>query len=337
MKHFLSKPRCLAVFGLCLSTATFAQKSTSHDEAVQDAKNQNGVVSTNKKTFLGLAKNPDGTTVRNYAEDVNLNGHKESLVLWDECNGAGGLTAQVTWDYDPMRTEAALPKNAEDMVPCTKRPLSEAFANFLNDNMKYCIAAASLPSTQLAVTQSIDALKTKLGKTYKTAMSNEGGLVIDATLNTKLKAVFEKDKDLIAKEMASITDVKMLHQGIIGDERHTKRSYHSKLAMRAIDMSHLQVTRKYKDSDGKEIETTDLFQHNVSTFAEAQTIAGREKSLSEEQIVQHGFWQAFGACIQSKGGSVISNCLHHTGAGFKHQGHMHVSLPYDPPGAYNDK
>jgi hypothetical protein len=288
------------------------------------------------KPFMALETAADGSVVRTLG-DKNLNGVRETFVNWDECSANAGLVGQVTWDYSPTRQTAGMPTKKDDMVPCTKRKISEAFANFLNKNMKYCIAVAAMPATQLHVIQAMAALKKTHGASYKTKSAEGGGLVVDEELKKSLGAFMTKNATAIDKEIESISQVKLLHQGIAGDENHHNTSYHAAGAMRAIDMSHLQVVRKVKNDEGKVITTTKLFQHNVSSYAESEEAAGRAEALTDEHTSQHAFWQAYGACLQQKGGAVISYCVHHTGAGLKHQGHMHVSLPYDPPGSYNSK
>jgi hypothetical protein len=288
------------------------------------------------KPFMALETAADGSVVRTLG-DKNLNGVRETFVNWDECASNAELVGQVTWDYSQTRESASMPTKKDDMVPCTKRRISEAFANFLNMNMKYCIAVAAMPSTQLHVIQAMAAIKKAHGSGYKTKSAKDGRLVVDEEMKTSLGTFMAKNSAAIDKEVESISQVKLLHQGIAGDNNHGSKSYHSARAMRAIDMSHFQVVRNVKNDEGKVITTTKLFQHNVASYAEKEESAGRAEALTDEQTSQHAFWQAYGACIQQKGGAVISYCSQHTGAGLKHQGHMHVSLPYDPPGSYNSK
>ena len=287
------------------------------------------------KPFLSVERNADGSIIRTYG-NKNLNGIREPMVTWDECDSNAGLVGQVTWDYDSKRPTASMPTKKSDLPPCTKRKMSEAFANFLNENMKYCIAAASMPSTQLHVTQALAAIKSAHGSDYKKE-SGSGGLVVDTKLKASIGAFLEKNADAVNKEVESIAQVKLLHQGIVGDSSHSNTSYHAASVMRAIDMSHLQVIRKGKAEDGTPTTSTQLWQHNVAAYAESATIAGRGDELTDQQTAQHAFWQAYGACLQHKGGALISYCVHHTGAGLKHLGHMHVSLPYKPKGRYNEK
>lgn len=321
---------------LALACASFSLSSLAA-EGHDGARQQESDRSRAALSFFTLKYNSDGEVIRELGP-VNRNGKQEKMVKWNECGKSDGtgLSAQVTWDYEPKRKAAALPTNSDDMVNCTTRNISEAFVNFLEKNMKFCIAAASMPSVQSEVAKVISSLKETHGSVYKTKMG-PNGLLIDEKMSAKLSTVFTDKAEAIAKEVSSISGVKLLHQGIAGDDHHTSTSYHAKEAMRAIDMSHLQVTRETKDADGSTVKTNKLYQHNVASFAEDKVIHGNASDLSDEQKSQHAFWQSYGACIQQKGGEVISNCIHHTSSGFKHQGHMHVSLPYDPRGAYNSK
>jgi|GEM_PF-2547198 len=330
LNTFHPNPRFVLALA-CASLSLSSLAAGDHDEATSSSRSRAA------SSFISLKYDSDGEVIRELGPE-NRNGKKEKMVKWNECGNSNGtgLSAQVTWDYEPKRKAPALPTDSDDMVNCTTRNISEEFVNFLEKNMKFCIAAASMPALQTEVEKVVASVKETHGSDYKTKMG-PNGLVIDEKLSAKLKTLFVEKADAITKEVDAISGVKLLHQGIAGDDNHTSTSYHAKEAMRAIDMSHLQVTRETKDADGKIVKTKKLYQHNVSSFAEDKIIHGKASDLNDEQKSQHSFWQAYGACIQQKGGEVISNCIHHTTAGFKHQGHMHVSLPYDPRGAYNSK
>ncbi|MEO5667121.1 MAG: hypothetical protein ABIR96_03605 [Bdellovibrionota bacterium] len=333
MKNF-QWTRSSLILGAFTALSLYATEK-DHDGVTSAPQQQNGVKSSASKEFMALERDASGSLVRTMGE-MNRNGVRETFVNWDEGASNAGLIGQVTWDYSPFRPSAGMPTNPQDLVQPTKRRISEAFANFLNKNMKFCIAAASMPAMQLHVTKAMAAIKKEYGSDYKT-QSGSHGLVIDMEMKKSVGDFFSKNADAINKEVQNIAQVKLLHQGIAGDESHHDTSYHAADAMRAIDMSHLLVVKKTKNAKGETVTSTKLWQHNVSSYAERAVDSGQGDSLSDEQMGQHAFWQAYGACLQQKGGAIISYDSQHTGAGMKHQGHMHVSLPYDPPGSYNEK
>ncbi len=268
--------------------------------------------------FFTKALDEDGEVLRFKGEE-NLNGFSEWMVQWNECSsGVGKISGQVTWDYAAARTEVSWPTDSKLLVGCASRTMSEKLNIFFNDNFAYCAAFASTPAARQEISKSVSRVDDK---------SDCSG--VD---NIIVAAVGRAERELKSEIEASVRDVsriEILHQGILADENHSSTSYHSKPTMRAIDISHIRLR-----TNGGFVKT---YQHNVGTYAENLDIAKKSSLKTISQLVQQRFWRAFGACMTSKGGAVISKTLHHSGAGLRHAGHMHVSLPFKNKGNYNSK
>lgn len=276
-----------------------------------------GYASSSVNTKFAYALNANGS-VHKIKGPKNLNGFSEPMVQWDECsNKTGKIKGQVTWDYSTARTSSKWPTKASMMVACSKRKVSANFMKFLNKNFSYCVALATLPAAQKEIVTTIY----RAGK--KTDTSG-----IDNSVKNAIYRVIRANGSSINSALKKISGISILHQGIIGDNNHSNTSYHSMAALRAIDVSHIKV---------KTASAVTLYQHNVATYAENLEILKKRSSKTPHQIAQHAFWQSFGACMSAKGAGVISKTLHHSKAGLRHAGHMHLSLPYQNRGKYKTK
>jgi len=251
--------------------------------------------------------------------DPNLNDIKETLVKWDECgNSQSTLQGQVTWAYNDNMKTVEWPTDKDDLVPCTKRDVSKEFVEFLNDNFAKCVATGLQKDAQQEVNNSLYRLDSK-----------SDPLEVDRIISTAIGRTNDKASKQISDILKNFKSIEILHQGIIADERHSSRSYHSAFTMRAIDISHIRVTTKDN--------TSFILQHNVASYAENLEMTKSTQTPTSEQTAQSRFWRTFGACMTAGEGGIISKNLHHTGSGFKHSGHMHISLPYRDIGNYFEK
>lgn len=259
-----------------------------------------------KETFA--AQKSGGSTVR-FKGGTNLNGFREPMVRWNECGDNDSiLSGAYINDYSSEKSAASYPSSSK-LASCTDRKISEAFFNFLNKNFKRCVAISTLPAAQKEISNTI------WNASSRTDVSG-----LDNKLNAAIGRIEDAHSSSIQNAENSIQSIKIFHNGVQGDSRHSNRSYHAATVLRAIDISYI-VT---KDTSGKQ----KVWQHNVGSYAD------RVSSPNAEQAEQVAFWRTFSACMTEAGGATITKVLYSTGTSYNHKGHVHLSLPYRNRGSY---